>query len=87
MFRKGEKMSRDKNGIDLSSGIESVTSSDWSLICFYNRMIKNAKANIGAKTNNGVVINESLINNLTERRKEILTRVSDARRFEEVVGV
>ena len=45
-------MSRDKNGIDLSSGIESVTSSDWSLICFYNRMIKNAKANIGAKTNN-----------------------------------
>jgi hypothetical protein len=50
-------------------------------------MIKNAKANIGAKTNNGVVIDDTLINNLTERRKEILARVSDARRFEEVVGV
>lgn len=80
-------MSRDKNGIDLSKGIESVTSSNWSLICFYNRMIKNAKANIGAKTNNGVIINEGLINNLTQRRKEILSRVADARRFEEVANV
>jgi len=44
------------------------------IIQMYNEMIRNASKNIGAKTNNGVLITEKFITRLISRRDELIKK-------------
>jgi hypothetical protein len=67
-------MSKDSELIDLSIGYNVLTGSNCSILLHYNKMINSARANIGKRTTNGVLININFINKLKERRDEIFDK-------------
>ena len=65
-------MAKDSELIDLSIGYDVMTGSNYSILSYYNKMIRIAVDNIGKTTIHGTIINYNLIEKLIDRRDEIL---------------